>query len=640
MRSASGSAQPLAIDAAARRSVGRPGVSTSLTIAALGVVYGDIGTSPLYAVRQSLVDFGDLSEQAILGALSLIVWALALIVTVKYVIVIMRADNRGEGGLLALTALVLRTARRTQRRYIWIMAAGLVGAALFYGDGVITPAISVLSAVEGLKVATPLFEPYVISISLVLLIGLFLMQSRGTASVGRLFGPVMLVWFAVLALLGIWGIAQQPRILLALNPLHGVAVLSDGSWRGFVMLGAVFLAVTGTEALYADMGHFGRKALRTAWLRLVFPALLLNYFGQGALLLGNPSAIENPFYRLAPEWGLYPLVALASAATIIASQAVISGAFSITRQAVQLGYLPRLEVRHTSEQEIGQVYVPRINSLLLVAVIVLVLGFRSSDNLGAAYGIAVSGMMAITTGLAFLYMRGQGWNLALAVPVFAAFGLVDLAFFGANLLKIAEGGWFPIVVAALVFAVMATWWRGRRLLTEKRARDALQLRDFVDALRPDHPTRIPGTAIFMTRDLEHVPLALLHALKHYKVLHQRVVMMQVETEDVPHVPEEQRLNISELGKGFYAIRLRYGFTDQPNVVRALAQCRIGGLRFNLMETSFIIGREKLRARPRRAAFWRWRDRLFIVMSNNMLDATEFFRIPPNRVVELGGQIEI
>jgi KUP system potassium uptake protein len=640
MRSASGSAQPLAIDAAARRSVGRPGVSTSLTIAALGVVYGDIGTSPLYAVRQSLVDFGDLSEHAVLGALSLIVWALALIVTIKYVIVIMRADNRGEGGLLALTALVLRTARRTQRRYIWIMAAGLVGAALFYGDGVITPAISVLSAVEGLKVATPLFEPYVIPISLVLLIGLFLMQSRGTASVGRLFGPVMLVWFAVLALLGIWGIAQQPRILLALNPLYGVAVLSDGSWRGFIMLGAVFLAVTGTEALYADMGHFGRTALRTAWLRLVFPALVLNYFGQGALLLGNPDALENPFYRLAPEWGLYPLVALASAATIIASQAVISGAFSITRQAVQLGYLPRLEVRHTSEQEIGQVYVPRINSLLLVAVIVLVLGFRSSDNLGAAYGIAVSGMMAITTGLAFLYMRGQGWNLALAVPVFAAFGLVDLAFFGANLLKIAEGGWFPIVVAALVFAVMATWWRGRRLLTEKRARDALQLRDFVDALRPDHPTRIPGTAIFMTRDLEHVPLALLHALKHYKVLHQRVVMMQVETEDVPHVPEEQRLNISELGKGFYAIRLRYGFTDQPNVVRALAQCRIGGLRFNLMETSFIIGREKLRARPRRAAFWRWRDRLFIVMSNNMLDATEFFRIPPNRVVELGGQIEI
>ena len=628
------------LDTPARRSEFRLGTGSSLTIAALGVVYGDIGTSPLYAVRQSLVDFGDLDESAILGALSLIVWALALIVTVKYVIVITRADNRGEGGLLALTALVLRTARRTEKRYIWIMAAGLVGAALFYGDGVITPAISVLSAVEGLKVATPLFEPYVIPISLVLLTGLFMMQSRGTASVGRLFGPVMLVWFAVLAVLGIWGIAQRPRILLALNPFYGVAVLSDGSWRGVIMLGAVFLAVTGTEALYADMGHFGRTALRTAWLRLVFPALLLNYFGQGALLLGNPLALENPFYRLAPEWGLYPLVVLATAATIIASQAVISGAFSITRQAVQLGYLPRLEVRHTSEQEIGQVYVPHINSGLLVAVIILVLGFRSSDNLGAAYGIAVSGMMAITTGLAFLYMRRQGWSLSLAVPIFAVFGLVDLMFLGANLLKIVEGGWFPIVVAALVFAAMATWWRGRRMLAEKRARDAMPLREFVTALKADNPTRIAGTAIFMTRNLEHVPLALLHALKHYKVLHKRVVMMQVETEDVPHVPEEQRLEIGELGKGFYTIRLRYGFMDQPNVVRALAQCRIGGLRFNLMETSFVIGREKLRSRPRRTAFWRWRDRLFILMSNNTLDATEFFRIPPNRVVELGGQIEI
>jgi KUP system potassium uptake protein len=640
MRSASGSAQPLAINAAARRRHDQLGVGSSLMIAALGVVYGDIGTSPLYAVRQSLVEFGDLGEHAILGALSLIVWALALVVTVKYVLVIMRADNRGEGGLLALTALVLRTASRTQRRYTWIMAAGLVGAALFYGDGVITPAISVLSAVEGLNVATPLFEPYVMPISLVLLIGLFLMQSRGTASVGRLFGPVMLVWFAVLALLGIWGIAKHPRILLALDPLYGVALLWDEPWRGFVTLGAVFLAVTGTETLYADMGHFGRRALRTAWLRLVFPALVLNYFGQGALLLGNPAALEHPFYRLAPEWGLYPLVGLATVATIIASQAVISGAFSITRQAIQLGYLPRLEVRHTSEQEIGQVYVPYINTALLVAIILLVLGFRSSGNLGAAYGIAVSGMMAITTGLAFLYMCSRGWRLILALPVFAVFGFVDLTFLSANLLKIAEGGWFPIIIAVLVFSVMATWWRGRRLLAELRARDALPLGQFVEGLKPEKPARISGTAIFMTRDLAHVPLALLHALKHYKVLHQRVVMMQVETEDVPHVPEEQRLEIGELGKGFYTIRVRYGFMDQPNVVRALAQCRVGGLRFNLMETSFIIGREKVRPRPRRAAFWRWRDRLFSLMTNNMLDATEFFRIPPNRVVELGGQIEI
>ncbi len=623
----------------------RPGAldretARNLTIAALGVVYGDIGTSPLYAVRQSLLAFDDTSDHAILGALSLIFWSLVLVVTVKYVAVIMRADNRGEGGLLALTALVLRTTSRDRKRYLWIMAAGLVGAALFYGDGIITPAISVLSAVEGLKVATPLFEPYVIPISLVLLIGLFMVQHRGTAAVGGLFGPVMLVWFAVLAALGIWGIMQQPRILLALNPLYGITELANAPWRGFLMLGAVFLAVTGTEALYADMGHFGRAALRRGWLWLVFPALVINYFGQGALLLGDPTALENPFYRLSPAWGLYPLVVLASAATIIASQAVISGAFSLTRQAIQLGYLPRLEVRHTSETEIGQVYVPRINSGLLVAVIILVLFFQSSDNLGAAYGIAVSGMMLITTCLAFIYMRSRGWSLAVAVPLFAFFGLVDLSFLSANLLKIAEGGWFPIVVAGLVFAVMGTWWRGRRILTELRARDAMPLAQFVDVLNPERPVRVPGTAIFMTRDLTQVPVALLHALKHTKALHERVVMMQVETEDVPHVPAERRLEIREVGKGFHTMLVRYGFMDEPNVMRALAQCRVQHFRINLMETSFFIGREKLRTTARRTAVFRWRDRLFIFLTNLALDATEFFRIPPNRVVELGGQVEI
>src|SRR5215469_8500724 len=631
---------PLQLDTPAQQRDLHPSTKSSLTIAALGVVFGDIGTSPLYAVRQSLVDFGDMSERAIVGTLSLIVWALVLVVTVKYVLVIMRADNRGEGGLLALTALVLRRTRRGRKRYLGIMAAGLVGAALFYGDGVITPAISVLSAVEGLKVATPLFEPYVIPISILLLSGLFLVQRRGTAAVGGVFGPVMLVWFAVLGLLGIWGITQHPRVLLALDPSNGFALLFDVPWRGFVMLGAVFLAVTGAETLYADMGHFGRSALRRAWLGLVFPALVLNYFGQGAVLLGDPRALEHPFYHLVPEWGLYPLVGLATIATIIASQAVISGAFSITRQAVQLGYLPRLEIRHTSDQEIGQVYVPRINKALLVGVVILVLAFRSSDNLGAAYGIAVSGMMAITTGLAFLYMRHRGWSLALAVPVFAAFGLIDLTFLSANLLKIAEGGWFPIAVAAAVFVVMLSWWRGRRVLADLRSRDALPLGKFIERLTAEKPARIPGTAIFMTRDLAHVPVALLHALKHYKVLHERVVMMQVETEDVPQVPDEQRLEIAELGKGFHTIRIRYGFTDEPNVLRALAQCRVGGLRFNLMETSFIIGREKLRLRTRARRLWRWRDALFILMSNNTLDATEFFRIPPNRVVELGGQIEI
>jgi KUP system potassium uptake protein len=406
------------------------------------------------------------------------------------------------------------------------------------------------------------------------------------------------------------------------------------------MLGAVFLAVTGTEALYADMGHFGRAALRRGWLWLVFPALVINYFGQGALLLGDPTALENPFYRLSPAWGLYPLVVLASAATIIASQAVISGAFSLTRQAIQLGYLPRLEVRHTSETEIGQVYVPRINSGLLVAVIILVLFFQSSDNLGAAYGIAVSGMMLITTGLAFIYMRSRGWSLAVAVPVFALFGLVDLTFLSANLLKIAEGGWFPIVVAGLVFAVMGTWWRGRRILAELRARDSIPLAQFVDVLNPERPVRVPGTAIFLTRDLTQVPVALLHALKHTKALHERVVMMQVETEDVPHVPAERRLEICEVGKGFYTMLVRYGFMDEPNVMRALAQCRMQHFRINLMETSFFIGREKLRTTARRTAVFRWRDLLFIFLNNLALDATEFFRIPPNRVVELGGQVEI
>jgi KUP system potassium uptake protein len=613
----------------------------TLMLAALGVVYGDIGTSPLYAIRQSLVEFGEVNEASILGTLSLIAWALFLVVTVKYVIVIMRADNRGEGGLLALTALVLRVLGQSDRLRVSILAAGLVGAALFYGDGIITPAISVLSAVEGLKVATPLFEPYVVPISLVLLVALFAIQRRGTAAVGGLFGPLMLLWFAVLGLLGIVNIAQHPRILAALNPIYGIDLILGEPWRGFTMLGAVFLAVTGTETLYADMGHFGRDALRRAWLYLVFPALLLNYLGQGGLLLGSPSAVDNPFYRTVPSWGLYPLVILASTATIIASQAVISGAFSITRQAVQLGYLPRLTIRHTSDSEIGQVYVPKINWALLAAIVLLVLGFRSSDSLGTAYGIAVSGMMVITTWLAFIYARrAWRWSLALAVPVFALFASVDITFLSANLLKIAQGGWFPVLAAGIVFAIMSTWWRGRNLLAAQRAAETMPLSEFVAKLKPERYARVPGTAIFLTREIGHVPLALLHALKHYKVLHERTVLMMVETEDIPLVPDQERLEIRDLGNGFLAIRARYGFMEQPNVMRALADCARQKLHFDPMDTSFVIGREKLRASDRPSRLSRWRRALFILMSNNAADATEFFAIPANRVVELGAQVEI
>jgi KUP system potassium uptake protein len=561
-----------------------------------------------------------------------------VVVTLKYVLVVMRADNRGEGGILALTALALR---RSGGLRWWVMAGGMIGAALFYGDGVITPAISVLSAVEGLKVATPLFEPYVIPITIGLLVALFMFQRRGTAGIGAFFGPIMILWFATIATLGAVQILRDPQILLALNPFYGIDLLFLDPWRGFVLLGSVVLAVTGAEALYADMGHFGREPIRAAWLRLVFPALLLNYFGQGALLLLHPEAVENPFYKLMPDWGLYPLVILASAATIIASQAVISGAFSLTRQAVQLGYLPRVQIRHTSEEEIGQVYVPRINRLLLIAVVALVLGFRSSDNLGAAYGIAVTGTMTITTALAFLYMRRSGgWSLWSSAPLFCLFLVVDLAFFGANLLKIEEGGWFPLVVAAGVYLIMTSWRRGREVIGRMRAKDALPIATFVETLRPDRPVRVPGTAIFMTGNIGVVPGALLHNMKHNKVLHERVVLMSVNVEDFPHVPQENRLEIAALGNNFYTMVIHCGFMDEPNIPRALAQCRMQqALHFSLMETSFFVGREKIVAKQR-SPLSRFRNQLFIFLSNTMLDATEFFRIPPNRVVELGGQIEI
>ncbi|HEU0157131.1 MAG TPA: potassium transporter Kup [Stellaceae bacterium] len=613
-------------------------VGQSLAVAALGVVYGDIGTSPLYALRQCFANAGVVDKPHVFGILSLIAWTLTIVVTVKYVLVLMRADNRGEGGIMALTVLALRAAGG--RRVRWALWAGLFGLALFFGDGVLTPSISVLSAVEGLKVATPALEPYVIPLTLLLLIVLFVVQRHGTGHVGGFFGPIMTLWFVIIGVLGLVGIAHHQSILKALDPYYAAALLLHHPAQGFILLGSVVLAVTGAEALYADMGHFGPGPIRRAWMRLVFPALLLNYFGQGALLLAQPAAIQNPFFHLAPDWALYPLVALASTATVIASQAVISGAFSLTRQAVQLGYLPRIQVRHTSEQEIGQVYVPAMNGLLLVAVVATVLGFRSSDALGGAYGIAVTGTMTVDTILAFAYFSlGARWPLWQLIPLFGLFLFVDLSFFGANLLKIIEGGWFPLVIAATAFAMMVTWLWGRRRLAVRRASGALPLATLIETLKPDHPARVPGTAIYMTSRVDNVPAALLHNMKHNKILHERNVLMTVRTEDVPRLPEGERLQIDHLGQNFHTVTIHYGFLEEPDIPRALALCRVGGFRFNLMDTSFFVGREKIVAKRPSGLMLPFK-KLFILLSNVSLDATEFFRIPVNRIVELGGQVEL
>ncbi|HUC11401.1 MAG TPA: potassium transporter Kup [Stellaceae bacterium] len=623
-------------DTAVISSETRPGLGQSLAIAALGVVYGDIGTSPLYTVKQCFEN-ASVNEGRVFGVLSLIAWSLTLVVTVKYVLVMMRADNRGEGGILALMVLAMRAAVAGRGR--WIMWAGLIGAALFYGDGVITPSISVLSAVEGLKVATPDFEPYVVPLTLLLLVALFVVQRRGTGLVGRFFGPVMILWFCSIGVLGGWEIVHRPMILRAVDPRYGYELLIHHPWHGFVLLGSVVLAVTGAEALYADMGHFGRSPVRRVWLRFVFPALLLNYFGQGALLLAKPAAIANPFYLLAPAWALYPLVVLASTATVIASQAVISGAFSITHQAVQLGYLPRMLVRHTSEQEIGQVYVPAMNGLLLAAVVATVIGFRSSDALGGAYGVAVTGTMSVTTVLAFVYFRwGAGWRLWQLGPLFALFLFVDLSFFGANLIKVIDGGWFPLVIAGTLYVVMMTWMWGRQRIAAQRASGALPLATLLENLKPDSPVRVPGTAIYMTARVDNVPAALLHNMKHNKILHERNVLMTVRTQDVPRLRETERLQIDHLSQNFHTVTIHYGFLEEPDIPRVLALCRVGGFRFNLMDTSFFVGREKIVVK--RSGLMFPFKKLFVLLTNLALDATEFFHIPVNRIVELGGQAEI
>ena len=610
----------------------------NLTVAALGVVYGDIGTSPLYTMRQCFDDVGSVSPGSVFGILSLIVWALTIVVTLKYVLVLMRADNRGEGGIFALTVLALRAS--TGRRNRWILFAGLIGGSLFFGDGVLTPAITVMSAVEGLKVKAPELEPYVIPLTLLLLIVLFIAQRRGTGKVGNFFGPIIIVWFSTIGLLGLIEIVRNPAIIKAINPLYGVAYIIAEPKLGIIVLGAVVLAVTGAEALYADMGHFGRGPIRRAWMRFVFPALLLNYFGQGALLLANPGTIQNPFFHLAPDWAVFPLVALASTASVIASQAVISGAFSLARQAVQLGYLPRMQVRHTSETELGQVYVPGINNLLLVAVVATVLGFRSSDALGSAYGIAVTGTFIVDTTLGLTYLAwGARWPWWQLLPLFALFYTVDLSFFGANMLKITEGGWFPLVLGVSSFTIMVSWMWGRRRIAAQRAAGGMPLDMLIANLRPDQPARVPGTAVYMTGRIDNVPAALLHNMKHNKVLHERNVLMTVRTVDVPRIAESERIEIHHFDRNFHTVMIRYGFLEEPDIPRVLALCRVGGFRFNLMETSFFVGREKIVSKRGSKLALPFKH-LFIFMSNMALDATEFFRIPTNRIIELGGQTEI
>ncbi|MBF5094057.1 potassium transporter Kup [Azospirillum sp. INR13] len=615
----------------------------ALALGALGVVYGDIGTSPLYTLRECLTEGGGfpLVPEVILGVLSLIFWALIITVTVKYVVFVMRADNQGEGGILALTALALRGMRPGHRRTGVVMAIGVMGASLFYGDSLITPAISVLSAVEGLHVVAPALDDYVIPITLTILIGLFVLQRFGTEKVGRLFGPVMLVWFITLGVLGLWQIVRYPGVLAAVWPGHAVEMLFNHGWHGFLLLGAVVLAVTGAEALYADMGHFGRKPIRGAWYTIVLPSLLLCYFGQGALLLHEPDAIENPFFHLAPDWAQVPLLLLATAATIIAGQAVISGAYSVTLQAMHLRYLPRMEVMHTSEHEKGQIYMPQLNWLLLAGVLMLVLTFQTSSNLAAAYGIAVTGTMVATTLLAYKVARSLGrWKLWQAVLALAVFLTVDMALFLANLVKVEEGGWFPLVVGAAVFLLMATWRRGREVVRKRLAEDALPFDLLVERLKGGSVQRVPGTAVFLTGNPRGLPPGLLHSLKHYKVLHQRVVLLTVDIEDVPHVPDERRFELKALSAGFFRLIVHFGFKDEPDIPQALETKRIPGLPFEPMETTYFVSRETLIRSHGKLGLPRWQEPLFIFLSKLSTSASEYFCIPPNRVVELGMQLEI
>ncbi|HEX3942828.1 MAG TPA: potassium transporter Kup [Rhizomicrobium sp.] len=615
--------------------------TAGLTLAALGVVYGDIGTSPLYAVRESVLSAGAHipPAPAIMGVVSLIFWSLLIVVTLKYVVLIMQADNDGEGGILALSALAHRTPGLSRRAKLAITTIAILGLALFFGDGMLTPAISVLSAVEGLSAESPAFAPLVMPLSLAILIGLFVLQSLGTAKVGGLFGPIMVVWFITLSALGLASIVRAPAILAAINPAYGVTLFIREPWTAFVSLGSVVLAVTGCETLYADMGHFGKSPIRLAWLVFVLPALFLNYFGQGAALLLDPKKTPIAFYAVAPHWAHYPLVVLATIATIIASQAVISGVFSISKQAVQLGQLPRMEIRHTSATEYGQIYVPSMNALLAVGVVLIVLIFKSSNALATAYGIAVTGIMVLSTILvAVVAVRQWHWKRWIVLPVFGALALIDLAFLGANSLKIVEGGWLPIGIAVAVFIVMDTWRVGRRAHLEKIREGALPV-DLLLARADKMLQRISGTAIFMTIRSDLAPSALLHSMKHYHVLHERVVLMNVAFEDKPFVRVRDRVNVQKLGKGFYEVKVKFGFFETPNVPRALEEARARGLALDVDTSTFFLGRETL-VPSSKPTLPRWRIAVYMWLASNALSPARFFCLPPNRVVELGAQVAI
>jgi KUP system potassium uptake protein len=615
---------------------------SALTIGAIGVVFGDIGTSPLYALKESFSPTHGipLNATTVYGILSVMFWAMTALVTVKYLLFMMRADNKGEGGILALTALAQRCFRKGTRRHWWVVALGMFGAAMFYGDAIITPAMTVLSAVEGLDIITPAFSKFVMPISIGIIVGLFVIQRHGTATVAKFFGPTMVVWFLVLALLGLMQIADNPGILKALNPWYSWQFFIEHKVAAWITLGAVVLCVTGGEALYADMGHFGRSPIRVGWFSLVWPALLLNYFGQGALLIADPASIKNPFFLMTPSWALFPMVILATSAAIIASQAVISGAFSLTKQAIQLGYLPRFAIQHTNENEAGQIYVPFVNWGLLLGILVLVVIFKTSSNLSAAYGIAVMLTMTIDT-LLLLVVMIYIWKWSRLITAILIGGILvnDLMFLSATLVKVGDGGWFPLLIGAAIFTIMSTWRRGREIVRRKVNDGAMPLKGFVESIALSDTPRVEGTGVFMTTNPDGVPNALLHNLKHNKVLHGRVIILSIVIEDIPRVPKEDYIWIDNHGHGFYTITAHYGFKESPNVPVMLEDCRLQSMKFDMMDTSFFVNRESLIATPK-GGMALWREHIFVWMSHLAAKASDYFRIPTNRVVELGTQVEI